>query len=284
MSGPFLLCLALILDALAGEPSWLWSKVPHPVVVMGRFIGWLDRSLNRGSGRRVRGFFAVVILVCLVGALAAVPGFFRYGWVFEVLLGAILLAQRSLVQHVLAVADGLDRGIDPGRSAVAMIVGRDPEALDQAGVSRAAIESAAENFSDGVIAPAFWFAVAGLPGIAIYKAINTADSMIGHRNERYEDFGWASARFDDFLNFLPARLTGLIFAMVGPSLHAVQVMIRDAPKHRSPYAGWPDTATPNNAGIALSMIRIFIPRAEGLALRMTSTVPSPCCGAHGLQC
>ena len=257
MSGPFLLCLALVLDALAGEPSWLWSKVPHPVVVMGRFIGWLDRSLNQGSGRRVRGFFAVVILVCLVGALAAVPGFFRYGWVFEVLLGAILLAQRSLVQHVLAVADGLDRGIDPGRSAVAMIVGRDPEALDQAGVSRAAIESAAENFSDGVIAPAFWFAVAGLPGIAIYKAINTADSMIGHRNERYGEFGWAAAKLDDLVNLIPARLAGLLISIVGGGRGAARVMWQEAGQHRSPNAGWPEAAMAASLGVALAGPRAY---------------------------
>ena len=257
MSGPFLLCLALILDALAGEPSWLWSKAPHPVVVMGRFIGWLDRCLNQGSGRRVRGFFAVVILVCLVGALAAVPGFFRYGWVFEVLLGAILLAQRSLVQHVLAVADGLDRGIDPGRSAVAMIVGRDPEALDQAGVSRAAIESAAENFSDGVIAPAFWFAVAGLPGIAIYKAINTADSMIGHRNERYGEFGWAAAKLDDLVNLIPARLAGLLISIVGGGTGAARVMWQEAGQHRSPNAGWPEAAMAASLGVALAGPRAY---------------------------
>lgn len=257
MSGPFLLSLALVLDALAGEPNWLWSRVPHPVVVMGRFIGWLDRRLNRGGARRVRGVCAVVILVCLVGVLAAIPGFFRYGWVVEVLLGAILLAQRSLVQHVLAVADGLDRGIDPGRSAVAMIVGRDPKALDQAGVSRAAIESAAENFSDGVIAPAFWFAVAGLPGIAIYKAINTADSMVGYRNERYGEFGWAAARVDDLVNLIPARLAGLLISVVGGGTVAARAMWQEARHHRSPNAGWPEAAMAASLGVALAGPRAY---------------------------
>jgi adenosylcobinamide-phosphate synthase len=161
------------------------------------------------------------------------------------------------VQHVDAVAEGLGRSLHDGRSAVAQIVGRDPEALDEAGVSRAAIESAAENFSDGVVAPAFWFALCGLPGIVAYKVINTADSMIGHRSPRYVDFGWAAARLDDVLNWIPARLTGYLFLIVGGRLDAAAHMHRDAPGHRSPNAGWPEAAMAHVLGIALAGPRIY---------------------------
>jgi adenosylcobinamide-phosphate synthase len=177
--------------------------------------------------------------------------------VFEVIGAAVLLAQRSLVDHVMAVAAGLRESLREGRRAVAQIVGRDPETLDPAGVSRAAIESAAENFSDGVVAPAFWFLVAGLPGIAIYKAVNTADSMIGHRNDRYREFGWAAARLDDALNWIPARLAGFLLCLVGGGRAAMQVMLRDARLHKSPNAGWPEAAVAASLGVALAGPRIY---------------------------
>ncbi|OAN79092.1 cobalamin biosynthesis protein CobD [Jannaschia sp. EhC01] len=245
----------MILDALLGEPRWLWSRAPHPIVVMGRLIGWCDRAFNRGA-RRVNG---VLIMAALgLGALglgwiiAALP----LGWLWQILIAAILLAQKSLVQHVAAVADGLRRSLDDGKREVAMIVGRDTGPLDEAAVARAAIESAAENMSDGVVAPAFWFLVAGLPGLLLYKITNTADSMIGHRTPRHEAFGWAAARFDDVLNYIPARLTALLIALTrGPAV--LRCAYRDGPKHRSVNAGWPEAAMASALGLSLSGPRAY---------------------------
>ena len=247
-----MLAVAMILDGLLGESRWLRFGLPHPVVAIGSMISALEKRMNLGSNRKAKGVFALIILL-FIGLLASVPlKLWQFGWIFEILLAAILIAQRSLVDHVQAVAEGLRVSLEVGRAKVAMIVGRDPGSLDESGVARAAIESAAENFSDGVAAPIFWFAVAGLPGILIYKIVNTADSMVGHRNERYIEFGWASARLDDILNFIPARLTGLIFALVGPSLYALNIMQRDAPKHRSPNAGWPEGAMAALLNVALA--------------------------------
>jgi adenosylcobinamide-phosphate synthase len=175
----------------------------------------------------------------------------------QIIGAAILLAQRSLVDHVRAVADGLDQGLEPGRREVAKIVGRDPEALDAPGISRAAIESGAENFSDGVIAPAFWFLIFGLPGMLIYKAANTADSMIGYRTERYADFGRAAAKFDDAVNFIPARLSALLLSLSGFTLAPARIALRDASLHRSPNAGWPEAAMACAIGTALAGPRVY---------------------------
>ena len=252
-----MLALALILDSLFGEPDRVWSRVPHPAVLMGRAVAWLDRSLNTGHGRRARGVVAVLALgagAWLAGRVLAWDGF---GGVFEVLGAAILLAHRSLIDHVRAVAEGLRTSLSEGRKAVALIVGRDPEALDRHGVARAAIESAGENFSDGVVAPAFWFVIAGLPGMLLYKTINTADSMIGHRTDRYLEFGWAAARLDDLLNWAPARISGLLICIAGAGRGAFDVMIRDAPLHRSPNAGWPEAALAASIGVAVAGPRVY---------------------------
>ena len=172
-----------------------------------------------------------------------------------------LLAQRSLVDHVRAVAAGLRGGLADGRRAVALIVGRDPDRLDSAGVGRAAVESLAENLSDGVVAPLFWGVVAGLPGMLAYKAVNTLDSMVGHRSERYRDFGWASARFDDLVNLVPARLTGAALCLVGGSpLRSATTMLRDAPRHRSPNAGWPEAAMAAALRLRLAGPRVYAGR------------------------
>ena len=248
---PGLLLAALAIDAALGDPAWLWRRLPHPVVWFGRLVGVLDHSLNQGRHRRARGVLAVALLLA-----ATVPPAYALqqigGGPVSALCAAILLAQRSLYQHVAAVETALRTSLEEGRRAVAQIVGRDPAVLDQAGVCRAAIESCAENFSDGVVAPAFWFALLGLPGIVAYKAINTADSMIGHRTPRHEAFGWAAARLDDGVNWVPARLSGLLIAAAALSWHALRVMARDAGRHRSPNAGWPESAMAAALGVTLS--------------------------------
>ncbi|MGL4309028.1 MAG: adenosylcobinamide-phosphate synthase CbiB [Paracoccaceae bacterium] len=257
MSHALLLALALLLDAIVGEPRWLWSRVPHPAVLFGKVIGWMDTRLNQGEGRKGKGVAAVALLVAgtagLGWALSALPG----GSLIEVLLAAILLAQKSLCQHVQAVGDALRLSLPDGQRAVARIVGRDVSALQADGVARAAVESAAENLSDGVIAPAFWFLLLGLPGILIYKVVNTADSMIGHMSDRYRDFGWAAARLDDALNVLPARLTAALILLASGRLDGRGKVLRDAPLHRSPNAGWPEAAMAVVLGISLAGPRSY---------------------------
>ncbi len=257
MTTPLILLLALLLDALFGEPEWLWGRVPHPAVLMGRLIGWCDDRCNRGGGRRLRGVMVVGLLSAaalgLGAAIAAVPDF----GVLEVLVAAVLLAQRSLADHVGAVGAALRLSLGDGRRAVARIVGRDVAAMDGPAVARGAIESAAENLSDGVVAPALWFLVAGLPGLLFYKIINTADSMIGYRTERHAEFGWAAARLDDLLNLIPARVTAVLIAVVLGRWDAGRVILRDAPLHRSPNAGWPEAAMAVGLGIQLSGPRSY---------------------------
>lgn len=252
-----LLIGALLLDAAMGEPDALWRRVPHPAVLMGRAIGWCDERFNRGANRRARGLAVIVALVGCAWVLGSIVAALPFGRLLEVLGAAILLAQRSLVQHVAAVADALRLSLGDGRRSVAMIVGRDTSAMDEPAVARAAIESAAENLSDGVIAPALWFLVAGLPGILAYKVLNTADSMIGYRTERHRDFGWASARLDDAANWVPARLTAVLIAAAHLSPGAWGVIRRDAGLHRSPNAGWPEAAMAAVLGIALSGPRSY---------------------------
>ncbi|MFN4155558.1 MAG: adenosylcobinamide-phosphate synthase CbiB [Paracoccaceae bacterium] len=251
-----ILFLAMLLDATLGEPRGIWDRVPHPAVLMGRVVGWLDRRFNKGARRRVKGVIALVIMALgaygLGHLIALVPD---YG-VLEGVAAAILLAQKSLVDHVRAVADGLRQSLPAGRQAVAMIVGRDTAAMAEPAVARAAIESAAENLSDGVIAPAFWFLVGGLPLMLVYKITNTADSMIGHRTERLEQFGWAAARFDDLLNLIPARLTAVLIA-VSHGCWRARPILRDAPLHRSPNAGWPEAAMAVVLNVALSGPRAY---------------------------
>ena len=252
-----MLLVALILDAALGEPDWLWTRMRHPAKLMGLAIDWLDVRLNFGRERKIKGAIAVaglVISAAMIGNLIAwIPD---YG-LLETLAAAILLAHRSLIDHVSAVSRALSESLAAGRASVANIVGRDVEALDESSVARAAIESAAENFSDGVIAPAFWFLIFGLPGILIYKAVNTADSMIGHLNERYAQFGWAAAKLDDALNWIPARLTAALICVVYRSSSAWETVTDDADLHRSPNAGWPEAAMAGVLGVALSGPRSY---------------------------
>lgn len=262
--------LALLAEAAAGYPAALLRSIGHPVMWVGWLIERLDRRLNRedrtAEHRRVAGVVAVLIILAAgilsaglvqLALLAILPDWLAV--LLLALLAGTLLAQRSLATHVAAVADALDReGLAGGRRAIAHIVGRNPEHLDEAGVARAAIESLAENFADGVVAPAFWCGVFGLPGIASYKAINTADSMIGHRSDRYRAFGWAAARLDDLVNLPASRLSALLLILAAwfrggaSSLGAFAAVERDAGRHRSPNAGWPEAAMAGALGLKLA--------------------------------
>lgn len=248
---------AMILDGILGEPDALWKRAPHPAILLGMVVGALDEGLNKGNAKRARGVLALAVLIGIAWGIAWLVGLLPFGWIIEILIGFTLLAQRSLVDHVSAVAQALEQGLAEGRRSVAMIVGRDVEVLDKAGVARSAIESAAENVSDGVIAPLFWFVVAGLPGILIYKAVNTADSMIGYRTPRHLEFGWAAARFDDVLNLIPARLTAMLISLEALSATPFHAALREAGQHRSPNAGWPEAAMAARIGVALSGPRAY---------------------------
>jgi adenosylcobinamide-phosphate synthase len=252
-----LLLVALVLDALLGEPDSLWQRLSHPAVLMGRTVGWCETRFNRGPARKVRGVTVMACLVLGAGALGVGLAALPLGPLIEIVLAAILLAQKSLVQHVAAVADGLRQSEGEGRRMVARIVGRDTAGMDGPAISRAAIESAAENFSDGVVAPALWFLVGGLPGILIYKIVNTADSMIGYRTPPLREFGWAAARLDDVLNWIPARLTALILFAAFRRWPDWRALRRDAALHRSPNAGWPEAAMATGLDVALAGPRSY---------------------------
>ncbi|MBY5806651.1 cobalamin biosynthesis protein [Rhizobium ruizarguesonis] len=268
------LLLALLLDRIAGDPQWLWSRMPHPVVVFGAAISYADRQLNpaslTGSQRRMNGIAAILALLLLTVAAGFVFNRFfalfgPVGILLETGLVAIFLAQKSLADHVAAVALALrDEGLTGGRAAVSRIVGRDPETLDEPAVCRAAIESLAENFSDGVVAPALWYAVFGLPGLFAYKMLNTADSMIGHKSEKYIDFGWAAARLDDVANWPAARLSILLIAAgawirrgTSAGREAIRVAMRDGALHRSPNSGRPEAAMAGALNVQLAGPRIY---------------------------
>ena len=267
-SGPLLpaLLLALVLDALIGDPAWLYRRVPHPVALLGGAISrlercWLDLDQPPHVLRR-RGLLlglAIVTASALAGLglqwlCLQVP----FGWLPLGLLLSSFLAQRGLYDHVAAVAAGLRDGLAQGRVAVAHIVGRDPERLDAPAVARAAIESTAENFCDGVVAPLLWGALLGLPGMLAYKAINTADSMIGHRTPRYLEFGRFAARLDDATSWLPARLAALLILAAASLVRGAtpaagwRAMRRDAARHRSVNAGWPEAAMAGSLGLRLA--------------------------------
>jgi len=259
--------VAMAVDALLGWPSWLFARIGHPVTWLGRLIGVIDAGWNRDSDppalRRAAGVAGASVVIAISVAVGwMLQVLLPTAWLQIVLVGVLswpLVALRSLHDHVAAVAAPLLAGdIAGAREAVSRIVGRDPTALDEAGIARAAIESLAENASDGIVAPVFWGAVFGLPGILGYKAINTLDSMIGHRSERHEAFGWAAARIDDVANFIPARLTGFLFVVLAPRRSkALSCMTRDARRHRSPNAGWPEAAMAGALGVRLSGPRIY---------------------------
>lgn len=261
------MAVAMAVDALLGWPSWLFARIGHPVTWLGWLIAAIDCAWNRASDppalRRAAGVVGALAVIALSVVLGwGIQSLLPWGWLEIALIGILawpLVALRSLHDHVAAVAEPLQAGdIAAARDAVSRIVGRDPAALDEAGIARAAIESLAENASDGIVAPVFWGALFGLPGILGYKAINTLDSMIGHRSERYEAFGWAAARIDDAANFIPARLTGFLFVLLAAHRsEALSCMTRDARRHRSPNAGWPEAAMAGGLGVRLSGPRIY---------------------------
>jgi adenosylcobinamide-phosphate synthase len=263
---------ALITERIVGYPDWLFRRIGHPVTWIGALISRLDRDLNRESDdfstRKRKGVFALLAFLGITILLGLVIEYdlrmIPLGPILLVVIAASLPAQKSLETHVEAVATALRYGgLDAGRKAVSKIVGRDPEKLDEAGVCRAAIESLAENFSDGVVAPAFWMGIGGLAGGVGYKAANTADSMIGHKLPRYEAFGWAAARFDDLINLPASRLSALLFVVAAGFIdraspgNAIRAIRRDARHHRSPNAGWPEAAMAGALGIALAGPRSY---------------------------
>jgi adenosylcobinamide-phosphate synthase len=260
------MAVAMVLDALLGWRSGLVALIGHPVTWMGRAIDTLDARWNRIADpprlQRIAGVAAALIVIALASGFGwAVQRMIASPWSRVVVIGILAMpfvALRSLHEHVAAVARPLGTGdVAAARSAVAMIVGRDPDRLDESAIARAAIESLAENASDGIVAPVFWGALFGLPGIIGYKAINTLDSMIGHRTERHEAFGWAAARIDDVANFVPARLTGLLFAAIGGRKEALACMTGDARRHRSINAGWPEAAMAGALGVRLCGPRFY---------------------------
>jgi adenosylcobinamide-phosphate synthase len=271
MAAPLTL-LALLIELMIGYPQALARAIGHPVTWMGSLIDWLDRKLNRDDARpearRRAGPVAVFVLLAVVGVVAFLIErallLLPLGLLAVAIVASTQLAQRSLFVHVAQVADALDEGgVEAGRAAVAKIVGRDTKDLEEAGVARAAIESLAENFSDGVVAPAFFMVIAGLPGAALYKAINTADSMIGHRTERHLDFGRNAAQLDDIVNLPPSRLSALLIVAAasmtkGASAAAAwKATWRDGPKHASPNAGYPEAAMAGALGLALGGPRTY---------------------------
>ncbi|MEP1207329.1 MAG: adenosylcobinamide-phosphate synthase CbiB [Rhizobiaceae bacterium] len=261
-----LLTLALLIDIFVGDPDWLWRRMPHPVVWFGKLIDWFDRLRDRENLRAMAARMGIkkpqnidialgllllaTFLVIAVGLGRIVGSLGGLGWLIELVIVVVLMAQKSLYDHVSRVAKAFrTEGLASARKAVSMIVGRDVSKLDESGVSKAAIESLAENFSDGVIAPALWYAIAGLPGLLFYKAVNTADSMIGHRTERFEYFGKPAARLDDWLNWPAARLSSLFVVAAVALARGARAAgtvwtatLRDASSHRSPNAGWPESS------------------------------------------
>jgi adenosylcobinamide-phosphate synthase len=264
--------VAMLIELCFGYPERLFDAIGHPTSWMGRLIDALDRFLNfettRPKARRLAGTIALLVTLAVVAAIAVVVQHellrLRFGLLLVAMLASSLIAQRSLHRHVADVADALDKdGLETGRAAVARIVGREPSSLDAAGVARAAIESLAENFSDAIVAPVIWLVIGGLPGIALYKAINTADSMIGHRTPRHEAFGWAAARLDDLVNLPASRLSALLLiaaaALTSRSSAAAawRAVRRDAPHHRSPNAGYPEAAMAGALHLSLAGPRVY---------------------------
>ena len=264
--------LALAMDAIIGDPNWLYRKIPHPISVIGCMMNQLDLFLNRPQVKNPTKKILGVLFIIIALSVAGIIGWgmqtglklMEFGQLLEAILVSIFLAQNSLYRHVRNVAQALaSDGLDAARLSVSHIVGRDPTTLDDSGVCRASIESLSENFSDGVIAPVFWYLIAGIPGILMYKTLNTADSMVGHLSPKYRYFGWASARLDDVANFIPARLTALLIfltALIIPStkgFKSLRSCLTYANRHRSTNAGWPEAAMAGALDIRIAGPRVY---------------------------
>ena len=266
MSAPALMLLAWAIEAAFGWPNWLYTRIAHPVVWLGGLISWFDRQLNQTEwSHAIRYGAGMITSLVTIGVFTGAIWLLAYalpsslwGLALEALIASSLIASRSLYAHVASVARPLcNDDLAGARQALSQIVGRDPNQLDKAGIARAGLESLAENASDGIVAPIFWGAIFGLPGLAAYKAINTLDSMIGHRNERYGTFGGFAARLDDLANWVPARLTGGLIVLASLKTGALKTMLQDAYEHRSPNAGWPEAAMAGALGIRLSGPRTY---------------------------
>lgn len=270
-----LLLIALIIEAYVGEAPALFRVVPHPVRVIGSLVGWFDRKLNRQQRseavRAARGALLVAVMVAITGAVGWGVSWLTqhhdFGWTVEMFGLVALLAGRGLYDSVNKVGKALKLDLPSGREAVSHIVGRDPNQLNESGVARAAIESAAENFCDGVVAPVFWYALFGFPGILVYKTVNTMDSMIGYMTPKYRAFGMTAARLDDVLNLIPARLAALfiaaaaLFVPTASAAGALKIMWRDSHKHKSMNAGWPEGAAAGALGLKLAGPRKYLETA-----------------------
>ena len=265
-----ILIIAILIDLIVGDPNWLWKWTGHPVAFFAKFIDACENlRVNSISptADKVSGFIVIITLTLI----SIFVGFILINLLSESLIGilvctiiaSIFIAQKDLYVHVKQVYRALSKkNLSESRDCVAKIVGRDTTQLDESGVARAAIESTAENISDGIVAPVFWCILFGLPGLLAYKAINTADSIIGYKNEKYKNFGWATARLDDLVNYIPSRLSGLLISACAPIVHgrirsAISTMFKDASKHNSPNAGWPEASMAGILGIALAGPRIY---------------------------
>ncbi len=267
--------LALLIERFVGYPKAVYALIGHPVEWIGKLIGWLDYKFNleedSAKESRLAGVLTI-FMVCVTVALPAViiqlfTAHYMFGWIANALIGTVMLSQKSLRDHVTDVARAFSQSLSHAQDAVGKIVGRDPKVLDESGVTRAALESLAENTSDGIVAPVFWYCLLGLPGLFMYKAINTADSMIGHKTPRFINFGWAAAKLDDLVNWPAARLSGFLFAAAARfngqenakarAQSAISTMMRDAKKHGSPNAGWPESAMAGALGLAFGGPRSY---------------------------
>ena len=235
------LLLGWFLDLLIGDPAWL----PHPVVGYGKMISFGEHRLNKGTHRKLKGALMAIVLISMVFAVAyfglsILPPFGRVG--VDLILIFYCLAGTTLIREVRQVFLALDRSLDEGRKQVARIVGRDTSELSAQEVRTAALETLAENLSDGVIAPLFWFAILGIPGMLAYKMVNTLDSMIGYKTDRYRDFGCWAAHIDDIANYIPARLTALLMIVAAGKPRLTGFVWRNGRNHASPNSGYPEAA------------------------------------------
>lgn len=257
-----ILFIALIIDFIFGDPKKIWDKISHPAVIMGKLIHWLDETLNHGEYRRIKGFITISVLSFIAILCGRIIHYIPDFGIIKILCVTVLLAHNNLVKHVRAVGVTLGQSIEKGRAQVAKIVGRETKNLNQTQVITAAIESGAENFSDAVIAPIFWYLILSpfgweFEGIILYKIINTADSMIGHKSEKFIEFGYGAAKFDDILNWIPARLCGGLMCLSSLSITAWELMLTSARLHASPNAGWPESAMAGILNIRMSGPRIY---------------------------